>query len=90
MGIEINLIRAWQIIIVDLEYTSYVKEEVERRITRIEQIHCTTTYFFVFYDIKIKRNIKRRHRKQARMLKGIIQTEAKRGGVFQSSFVNHV
>lgn len=59
MGIEINLTRAQQIIIVDPKYILYNKEQVKIRITRITQINYIMAHFFVNYNINIKRRIKR-------------------------------
>ncbi len=69
MSTEINSTRARQIIIVDFEYTSYAKEQAERRITRIGQINCTMAHFLVCYVIVIERRIKHRYRKRAKMIK---------------------
>lgn len=90
MGTGINLIQAWQIIIVDFEYTLYAKEQVEKSITRIRQINYITVYFLVCYDVEIKKRIKCPHCKQAKLIKGIVQTEIERGGVSQSSLANQV
>ncbi len=63
MDTGINLTQAQQIIIVDLKYILYIKEQAKRRITRIGDINYTTIHFLVCYDIKIERKIKRRYRK---------------------------
>ncbi len=90
MGNRINLTWAWQIIIVDPKYISYVEEQTEGRITRIGQTNCITAHFLVCYDVEIKRKIKRRHPKQTKMIKGTVQTEVEGGRVFRSSLANQV
>ena len=35
MGTGMNLIRAWQIIIIDMKYILYIQEQVEKWITKI-------------------------------------------------------
>lgn len=62
MEIGINLIQDRQIIIVDPKSISYAEKQAKRRITRIEQINCTTIYILVYYDIKIKKRIKHDYR----------------------------
>lgn len=58
MTIRINLIQAWQIIIVDLEYIFYVKEQVKTKIIRIRQINNIIIYILIYYIIKIESKIK--------------------------------
>lgn len=69
---EINLIQAQQIIIVDLKYTLYTKEQFKERIKKIEQINFIIAYNFIYYDIIIKKKIKNHHCKHIKIIKGTI------------------
>lgn len=81
MGTEINLVLAWQIIIIDLKYILYAKEQVEGKITRIGQINCLMAHFLICYDIEIEKKIKHHNCKQAKMIKKTVQTEVKKDRV---------
>lgn len=69
MGIGINLIQTWKIIIVDPKYNLYIKKQAKENITRIGQINCITAHFFICYNVKIERRIKYNYCNQARMIK---------------------
>lgn len=47
MSDEINLTRAKQIIVVELEYISYAAEKAEERITKIGQLNHTSAHILV-------------------------------------------
>ncbi len=81
IGIGINLTQACQIIIIDLEYTLYAKEQAEGRITRIGQINYTMAHFLIYYNVKIEKRIKHCHCKRARMIKKTVQIEVEGGKV---------
>lgn len=55
---RINLTHTRQIIIVDSEYTSYVKEQAKNSIIKIGQINFITAHFLIFYDFEIEKKIK--------------------------------
>lgn len=54
MKIRINLIQAWQIIIINPKYTLYTKKQVKRKTTRIKQINYTIVHILIYYNIKIE------------------------------------
>lgn len=90
MGTGINLIRAWQIIIIDSVYTSYAEEKDKGRITRIGQINCITIHFLVCYNVGVEIRIKCCHHKYIKMIKETVWPEFERGKVSRSFLANQM
>ena len=88
MGTSINLTRAWQIIIVDPEYTLYTEQQVEGRIMRIGQINHTTAYILICYDVEIERRIKYCHCKCAMIINGTVRPDEKNSKFLQLALIN--
>lgn len=81
--IDINLIWAWQIIIVDPKYILHTKQQAKKRITRIGQINHTTTDILIFYNVKIKRKIKCCYCKRTMMISESVCLEKKNSKFLQ-------
>lgn len=90
MSIAINLIWVYQIIFIDLKYTSYAKEQAERRIIKIRQINCIIAHFLFCYDIKVKRKIKYCHCKYIKSIKKTVKLEVEGDAGSQFFLINKV
>ncbi len=69
LGTGITLTRARQIVIIDLDYNTYLSDQAEKRISRIGQSNESTAHILICTDVTIEQHIRKRHNKRQEIQK---------------------